>query len=94
ARRAAAASYASLVAGEIRRRRYYPEEARRAGLAGTVVVAFTIGPGGGVAAHSIVRSSGHAALDAAVRGMMAGMRLPPPPGGVFRATVPVRFETR
>jgi len=94
ARQAAAASYASLVAGEIRRRRYYPEEARRAGLTGTVVVAFAIGPSGGIASHSIVRSSAAWPLDAAVRGMMAGMRLPPPPGGTFRATVPVRFETQ
>lgn len=94
AHRAAVASYASLVAGEVHRRRYYPEEARRDGVTGTVVVAFTIGPNGSVTTHSIARSSGHAVLDAAVRAMMGGMRLPPPPGGVFRAVVPVRFETR
>lgn len=93
ARQAAAASYASLVAGEIRRHRHYPAVAREANITGVVVVSFTIGSSGAVVSHSIVRSSGHAVLDGAVRDMMAAVHLPPPPGGMFRSSIPVRFET-
>ncbi len=57
-----------------------------------MVVAFVIGPGGSVATHTIVRSSGHAVRDRAVHAMMSAVHLPPPPGGVFRSTVPVRFD--
>lgn len=94
ARRAAAASYASLVAGEIRRHRHYPSAAREANVTGVVVVAFTVGPRGTIVGHSILRSSGQAILDGAVHAMMGAVRLPPPPGGVFRSSVSVRFETR
>ncbi len=94
ARRAAATSYASLVAGEIRRHRHYPSAAREANVTGVVVVAFTVGPRGTIVAHSIQRSSGQAILDGAVHAMMGAVRLPPPPGGVFRSSVSVRFETR
>lgn len=94
ARRATAASYASLVAGEIRRHRHYPSAAREANVTGVVVVAFTVGPHGTIVAHSIQRSSGQAILDGAVHAMMGAVRLPPPPGGVFRSSVSVRFETR
>jgi protein TonB len=92
ARRAAIASYAGRVSAELRRHRHYPSEARDAGLTGTVVVSFTIGSGGRVRAHSIVRSSGHSILDRAVHRMMGAMSLPPPPGGAFSSTVPVRFD--
>lgn len=91
-RRAAVASYAGQVSEQLRRHRHYPAAAREAGLAGTVVVAFVVGPGGRVATHTIVRSSGHPILDRAVSAMMAAIALPPPPGGLFRSTVPVRFD--
>ncbi len=94
ARRAAAASYAALVAGEIRSHRHYPPAARAANITGVVVVAFTVGPGGPIASHSIVRPSGPGVLDGAVRAMMSAVRLPPPPGGLFTSSIPVRFETR
>lgn len=90
--RAAVASYAAEVSAELRRHRHYPAAAREAGITGVVVVAFVIGPGGRVATHSIVRSSGHPILDQAVHGMMSAVALPPPPGGIFRSTVPVRFD--
>lgn len=92
AARAAEASYAGEVSAELRARRHYPASAREAGITGTVVVAFVIGPGGRVATHTIVRSSGHAELDGAVRAMMAAVSLRPPPSGVFRSTVPIRFD--
>lgn len=92
AARAATASYAAEVSAELRRHRHYPAAAREAGITGVVVVAFVVGPGGRVATHSIVRSSGHPILDQAVHGMMSAISLPPPPGGMFRSTVPVRFD--
>lgn len=92
ARRAAAASYASLVLGELRRHRHFPAAARAEGIQGVALVAFTIGPSGTVVSHAIVRSSGHAVLDASVHDMMNAMRLPPPPGGSYHQTVPIRFE--
>lgn len=92
ARRAAAASYASLVLGELRRHRHFPAEARAQGIQGVAQVAFTVGPSGTVVSHAILRSSGHAVLDASIDGMMRAIHLPPPPGGLYRQTVPIRFE--
>jgi periplasmic protein TonB len=86
------ASYAALVAAEIRRRTYYPAAARANGVSGDVGVAFTIGASGRVARQSIVRSSGDAALDGAARAILASLHLPPPPGGGFSASTSIRFH--
>ena len=85
------ASYRLLVIAELSRHKQYPPAALSAGVQGTVVVAFTIGPSGRVVAHTIARSSGSSALDSAVNRMMAAISLPPPPGGSYRATAPVQF---
>jgi protein TonB len=85
------ANYRSLVIAELSRHKQYPPAALSAGVQGTVVVAFTIGPSGRVVAHTIARSSGSSALDSAVNRMMAAISLPPPPGGSYRATAPVQF---
>jgi periplasmic protein TonB len=85
------ATYRSLVIAELSRHKQYPPAALSAGVQGTVVVAFTIGPSGRVVAHTITRSSGSSALDSAVHRMMAAISLPPPPGGIYRATAPVAF---
>ena len=87
----ARASYASLLAAELARHKVYPAAARAAGVTGSVGVAFTVGPSGEVIDDAITRSSGDAALDGAVRAMMAAVRAPPPPGGLFRATTTVTF---
>jgi protein TonB len=92
ARRAAFASYAGRVSAELRRHRHYPAAARAEGITGTVVVRFIIGAAGRVTTHAIVASSGHPILDRAVHRMMTAVSLPPPPGGVFRSTVPIRFD--
>jgi len=42
--------------------------------------------------RSLTRSSGQSALDNAVHQMMAAVSLPPPPGGSFQPTVPIRFD--
>lgn len=88
----ASASYRSIVAAELNRRKFYPPSARAAGLEGVVVVSFTIASDGHVRDHAIVRSSGQPQLDDAARRLMSAMSLPPPPGGVFRATVPIRYN--
>jgi periplasmic protein TonB len=85
------ATYRSLVIAELSRHKQYPPAALSAGVQGTVVVAFTIGASGRVVAHTITRSSGSSALDGAVHRMMAAVSLPPPPGGIYRATAPVEF---
>jgi periplasmic protein TonB len=85
------ATYRSLVIAELSRHKQYPPAALSAGVQGTVVVSFTIGPSGRVVAHTITRSSGSSALDGAVHRMMAAISLPPPPGGIYRATAPVQF---
>lgn len=92
AARAAAASYAARVAGELERRKRYPAEARAARIEGTVVLAFVIGPAGAIVSHSIARSSGNAALDAAVHAMVAAAHFDPPPGGRFASSIPIRFR--
>lgn len=89
---AASANYRSIVAAELNRRKYYPAAARAAGARGVVVVTFTVGPSGRVIRHSITRSSNQSALDQAVHQMMAAVSLPPPPGGVFHASVPIHFD--
>lgn len=88
----ASANYRSIVAAELNRRKFYPPAARSSGAQGVVVVTFTIGADGRVARHAISRSSGQPLLDGAVRQMMTALSLPPPPGGRFRATVPIRFD--
>lgn len=90
--RAARFNYGMLVAAELNRHKAYPSAARARGEAGSVGVSFTIGPSGRVASHSIVRSSGSAALDGAVRAMMASAHAPPPPGGVFHGSISINFN--
>jgi protein TonB len=88
------ASYAALVAGELNRHKAYPESARAAGASGSVGVAFTIGPSGRATAIAITSGSGNAALDSAARQAVASIRVPPPPGGVFRTATTIRFSLR
>ena len=77
---------------ELNRHKRYPEAARASGAQGVVVVSFVVGPSGRVVSHAVTRSSGQAVLDSAVGQMMAAVRLPPPPGGSFRASAPIRFS--
>ena len=81
-----------MLSAELNRRKFYPPAARSSGVQGVVIVAFTVGLSGQVTGHSITRSSGQPALDQAVHQMMASVSLPPPPGGVFRASVPIHFD--
>ena len=89
---ASTADYRALVIAELNRRKQYPESARATGATGTVVVSFTIGSSGRVTTSSVVQSSGHGMLDTAARQMLSSLSLPPPPGGRYSATAPVRFN--
>ncbi len=89
---ASRASYAALVVAEIQAHRYYPASARERGDQGAVGVSFTIGPGGRVAAASVVRPSGYAELDEAARQIVRSIAPPPPPGGSFTASTTIRFH--
>ena len=89
---AAASKYRDVVMAELNLRKRYPEAARPARLTGVVMAAFTIGANGQVSAISIMQSSGHAALDGAVRQLITALTLPPPPGGPIRVDVPVEFK--
>jgi protein TonB len=88
----ASADYRALVIAELARHKRYPDAARAAGVTGTVVVSFTIGSGGRVTTSSVVQSSGSSVLDGAARQMVSALSLPPPPGGRFSATAPVRYS--
>jgi protein TonB len=85
-------AYASLLAAEVARHKVYPAAARAAQATGSVGVTFTVGASGRVVSHSITRSSGNSALDAAVHAMMAAVHAPPPPGGVFRSSTTINFS--
>jgi periplasmic protein TonB len=85
-------AYGALVSAEINRHKFYPPEARGTGAVGNVGVVFTIGPAGTVISHSITRSSGNAAIDAAVHTMMAAVQLPIPPGGQFLGSIVIKFS--
>jgi periplasmic protein TonB len=86
------ATYASLVATEIRRHTFYPAAARAAGVTGVVGVAFTIGASGQLAALSVIRSSGNRTLDDAARTTLRSIHAPPPPDGRFSASANIRFH--
>ncbi len=58
-----AADILQVIQRRVEQAKVYPDEARRAGLEGTVEVRFRIGPNGSAEALEIVRSSGHSELD-------------------------------
>jgi periplasmic protein TonB len=85
-------AYGALVTAEVQRRKFYPAEARAVGAIGNVGVVFIVGPAGTVTSHSITRSSGNAAIDAAVHTMMAAVHLPVPPDGQFFGSINIKFS--
>jgi len=88
----AAANYRSVVLSRINAKKSAIAARLTSGAAGTVHITFSIGPSGNVSRSVIARSSGNAAIDAAARATMAGITFPPPPGGRFTATVPIRVN--
>ena len=84
--------YAALVLAAIRSRVRYPAQARARGREGVAMVSFAVGPAGRVGAASLARGTGDPSLDGAAVALVRALSLPPPPGGSFRATVPIRYR--
>ncbi|MCG6121494.1 MAG: energy transducer TonB [Microvirga sp.] len=87
----------SQLAAHLERHRRYPASARESGVEGVVHLSFTIDASGRVLAHSVARSSGSAALDAAAVDMIRrASPLPPPPDATasVSVTAPVNFRLR
>jgi TonB family protein len=81
------AEYASLVKKEIEKKRKRPDKA----MFGTVNVAFCINKEGRAESISIVKSTRHE-LEPTARMIIAGIEVPPPPGGSFTGTIAIKFE--
>ena len=84
---------------QLQRVKRYPASAQAHKEEGIVLLSFSIDRNGHVLAHSIARSSGHAALDNEVLDMiMRAQPLPPFPESMTQTqidlTVPIRFSLR
>jgi protein TonB len=88
---ASTTQYGAVISAAIRARTVFPQSARGSG-GGVVLVAFVIGPSGRAVSASVARSSGDAALDRAALAAVRGVAAPPPPGGRYAATAPIRFN--
>ncbi|GLQ11845.1 hypothetical protein GCM10007913_37770 [Devosia yakushimensis] len=85
------ASWERQVSRRLNNAKRYPRSA--GGATGTAVVRFTIAANGGLGGVSLIRSSGHPALDqAAIDAVTRAAPFPPPPDGTSRGLgVPVDF---
>jgi protein TonB len=89
--------YLAQVRTLLEKQKTYPWMARRQHREGVVVLKFTIGQGGEIAAHAIARSSGHQVLDgAAAEALQKVGRFPPLPAVLGRSQlniqVPLAFR--
>jgi protein TonB len=92
-------SWAGRVVTQIERHKAYPHAAEQRGERGVVELAFSIDREGRVVSTSIVKSSGHAALDQeSIATVHRAEPLPAPPidleGNRFDFTVPLKFNIR
>ena len=92
---AEAATWASKLAAHLLRFRYYPPDAERRGMAGVVMMRFSVDASGHLVSHSMVRSSGHDLLDEAASAWLERAQpLPPPPAdrvAPAQVVVPMAF---
>jgi protein TonB len=72
----------------------YPDEARRRGMEGTVVLRFTVDRSGRVLDVVLVRSAGSSMLDTAAEAMVHNATLPPFTDGMSQDTVTVTVQIR
>lgn len=96
---ASISNYVGQIAAKLQRQKRYPDGAKRRGVAGTVLISFTIAGSGAVTGSKLVRSSGAAELDREVRAMLdRASPFPPIPEEMGRnsltITVPIRFSLR
>ena len=97
--KASRSNYLGKVISRLHRQKRYPSDAKKRGVQGTAVVAFTINPNGSVSGIRLSRSAGSASLDKAVLAMVRrASPFPPIPSGLGRKripiSVPVRFRVR
>jgi len=69
-----------VLAGWLARHKAYPDEARRRGMEGVVVVRFTVDRSGHVIEAAVLRGSGYPLLDDATLAMLRGATVPAPTG--------------
>ena len=90
------AEYRGALSAWLERHKIYPAAARQRGEQGSAVLRFRVGRDGRILAYQLVRSTGYAALDAAVDEMMRGATLPPFPASMTQpeiaVSVPIRFS--
>ncbi len=96
----AAAAYSSgawqgALAAWLQAHKRYPEQARRDGIEGRVVVRFAVDREGTVKQVNLVHSSGSSELDEAAMAMLRGSHLPPPPApapDTISITLPIHYS--
>jgi protein TonB len=87
--------YFALVKGIIESKKRYPEEARRRGEEGTVVVSFTIDESGNPVNVKLASSSGSSSIDKETLRLIRSLKFPPPPGGKpINLRVEVEYQLR
>jgi protein TonB len=87
--------YFSLVKGIIESKKRYPEEAKRRGEEGTVVVSFTIDESGNPVNVKLASSSGSSSIDNETLRLIRSLKFPPPPDGKpINLRVEVEYQLR
>ncbi|MDT7910766.1 MAG: energy transducer TonB [Thermocrinis sp.] len=87
--------YFALVKGIIESKKRYPEEAKRRGEEGTVVVSFTIDESGNPVNVKLVSSSGSPSIDNETLRLIRSLKFPPPPDGKpVNLRVEVEYQLR
>lgn len=93
---AAASAYRAKVAAQLKRKRFYPNAARRERLTGSTTVSFTLNASGRVTAVRVVRSSGKKILDDAAKEMVERASpyppIPPGLGPTITIQAPIAFD--
>lgn len=87
--------YFALVKGIIESKKRYPEEAKRRGEEGTVVVSFTIDESGNPVNVRLASSSGSSSIDNETLRLIRSLKFPPPPDGKpLNLRVEVEYQLR
>jgi len=87
--------YFALVRGIIESKKRYPEEAKRRGEEGTVVVSFTIDESGNPVNVKLASSSGSSSIDNETLRLIRSLKFPPPPDGKpVNLRVEVEYQLR
>jgi protein TonB len=87
--------YFALVKGIIESKKRYPEEARRRGEEGTVVVSFTIDESGKPVNVRLASSSGSPSIDNETLRLIRSLKFPPPPDGKpINLRVEIEYQLR